>query len=98
MAKRQPVVDTRQLPLPFDAEFVEGWEGYRYLECDDGLWHLVLKIYKARVVDTQCSADARIIKQGQRDGTKMCPICTAIQAAKWGRGPYATPQQRRDAR
>lgn len=95
MPKRQPV-ETKQLPLPFDDEYVDGWEGYRYLLCDDGMWHLVLKVYKARVVDTQCSADARIVKQVQRTGASMCPTCTAIQAAKWGKGPSATPQQRKE--
>lgn len=92
MSKRQPV-DTRQLPLPFDAEFVAGWEGYRYLMCDDGLWHLVLKVYAARVVDTQCSADARLIKQVPHSDAAMCPECTAIQAARWGKGPYVTQRK-----
>jgi len=86
--KTKGKVDPRQLPLTY-TEFVAGWRGWRWLLCDDNTWHLVSAIYKARVVDTQCAGDLRIVEQVNPNNLPMCKSCCDVQAARWAKGPPA---------
>lgn len=88
LRKPKNKVDPRQMKLPYD-EFVAGWKGWRWLLCDDGAWHLVSEIYQARVVDTQCAEDLRLVKQENPGNQPMCKVCCDIQASRWGKGPAA---------
>jgi hypothetical protein len=78
---RAPVTKMKQMPLPFDQEFVPGWKGARYLKCTDGKWHLVLEIREGRVADTQCCEDVRLHESPTSDegNFPMCEVCVSLQ-------------------
>jgi hypothetical protein len=84
MIARSPVTKMKQLPLPFDSEFVPGWKGNRYLRCSDNQWHLVLEIREGGVADTQCCEDVKISDQPTTDarGLPMCETCVNLQFPK----------------
>lgn len=82
MTGRTPVVTKmKQLPLPFEGAFVEGWKGKRYLKCDDGMWHLVFEIREGRTAETQCCEDVRVaVNPTSSEGNfPMCQVCTELQ-------------------
>lgn len=81
MNTRTPVTKMRQMPLPFDGEFVTGWKGKRYLKCDDNKWHLVLEIREGRTADTQCCEDVRLHASPTSDegNFPMCEVCVSLQ-------------------
>jgi len=80
--------DPRQMQLPY-TEFIAGWRGWRWLLCDDNTWHLVSAVYKARVVDTLCAGDLRVVEQENPNNRPMCTTCCDVQAARWNKNPSA---------
>jgi len=78
----------KQMPLPFDGKFVEGWKGSRYLKCTDDQWHLVLEIREGRVADTQCCENVKIHERptSSEDNFPMCQECVKLQSMKSTKG------------
>jgi len=78
---RTPVTESSS---SYDSQFVNGWTGRRYLKCDDGQWHLVLRILEGQVADTQCCEYLIVHKYPTlNDGSfPMCPTCVELQFPK----------------
>jgi hypothetical protein len=82
----------QQQELPFEEPLQPGWQGKRYLLCNDGQWHLVLRILDGDMADTQCCADVEVIlppASGSRE--PMCQECVRLHFAPKKGQPSAAP-------